>query len=252
MAIQTSTYETRLIEKSGLSPQALLVALVISKLRYQKRCHSHEPLALTIAEIADACHMGSRTTAHKWLQECITAGWIVSKSIHRNGKQQANEYWLSDPTDTATHPLPSPNPRTGTESNMVTESVMGLDTVLRSKNNGSATTPRPKAAGSATNKKTKTKTAPSVPAQPQAAEPSGAANPGAAVTHSDGLRNAISQSPPRRPLLMPATADTSLMAKSCAYCGSRAKPTRPPTAATWECSACSMPWHRHRLKAVAS
>lgn len=172
MAIQTQTYKKRVRKHSTLSAQALAVALVVADLRYEAKLHAHEPLSLKLADLARECHM-VRSCAARYLAECIESGWIVSRSVHRDGHQQPNEYTLADPSGTGAKPAPRrkrepmdaaararlarkaesvpADAETGVEgakaeSAGTTESVAGTDTVLRSKNKSVVDAAPPRAA----------------------------------------------------------------------------------------------------------
>ena len=96
MSIQTTTYKRRLREHSGLSMQALLVALTIADLRYEAKRNTHEPLPLTIQQIADACH-GSRSGIVRYLNECLESGWIVGRRVFRDSRPEAQRVLPRDP-----------------------------------------------------------------------------------------------------------------------------------------------------------
>jgi hypothetical protein len=151
MPIQPQTFNTRIRDHSGLSPQALLVALTISDLRYRKRLKPHEPLAdQTLADLARLCHM-PRSSLARWLKELTDSGWVLSEPVHRDGRRKANKYLLEDPTAavpsdagvTRDHANLSPRRRTqkragtaNTESQETNKCDLSWDSVVRSNNNG--------------------------------------------------------------------------------------------------------------------
>lgn len=168
MPVQTQTFKNRILsERCTLDPRARLIALAIAERRYAgKGLHSGEGLAIPLSELARACGM-SRGTAGKWLAECIAAGWIVRKSVYRDGRQHPTEYYLADPprprspgsasggSDTELRPgartqkvpTASGGPDAVLRPGDEALSVSPPDTVLRSKNTGEAG-PQPAVASS--------------------------------------------------------------------------------------------------------
>jgi hypothetical protein len=156
--VQHLTYKKRVRKHSDLSPSALLVAQTIADLRYEAGLRPHEPMPMTVQELADACHFQSRSTARRYLNECLESGWIVGRKVFRNGRQQPNEYVLNDPTATITETkgvasvmgsegeILRPNPR-----RIV---VKPLDPVLRSKYKGDSDDAPRSGGGGSTDKET--------------------------------------------------------------------------------------------------
>lgn len=105
MYVQPQTFITRMLEHSQLSPGARLVALVIAERRFRRRLKPDEPLPLTVADLARDCNRSPRGV-QPYIAECVESGWIPSRSVYRDGRQQPTEYYLADPTETGTATVP--------------------------------------------------------------------------------------------------------------------------------------------------
>lgn len=103
--IQHLTFKKRVRTQSTLSPHALSVALTIADLRYESRLSGHEPLQLSLPQLAEACHTSPRT-ARRARDECIAAGWLTAVPVYRDGRQQPNGYLIADPTSDPSYQPP--------------------------------------------------------------------------------------------------------------------------------------------------
>ena len=94
--LRSPTFNTRIRDHSDLPPQALLVALTISELRYKQRLKPHEPLrGASLDGLAAACHM-HRATCSRWLGQLVASGWIVRRPVTVGGRRTDTEYWVAE------------------------------------------------------------------------------------------------------------------------------------------------------------